>query len=268
MFRRSGSTAVFCVAGSSPDPMAPDFCDKLAMHRFRGIERAADEDESLGWVSPADPTGERFTLEEIDLEGKIWLQIRLDRKRLPAIWFKIHRGEAERSRGRRLSAAERKELKQELMQRLLPGQLPSVQLVDVLYAPKQRKVFVFSTATRIRDAVVNLFHRTFGCSLEPASPGTWARALELDRSELEYLQRVAPVRWPRPDAEDLPTPRRASRADAPAPRVTIEDDRLEDDGLEDDGNDEPYEFDEPLDGDGADASEATADETSDEEVGA
>ena len=202
MFRRSGTVAAFLVEGRTPDPGAPEFCEKLADQRFRGIERAASEDESVGWVTAADPTGARFTLDDIDMEGAVWLRLRFDRKRLPSIWLKIHLAEAERAQGRKLKAAERKDLKAELMEKLLPGQLPSVQMVDILYDHRNRKVLAFGASTRISDALVNLFHRTFGATLVPAGPGTWADAIGLDREQRDYLQRATPVRWPRGDDQE------------------------------------------------------------------
>ena len=135
MFRRSGSLVAFYVDGKMPAVQSEAFLEALANERFRTIEDAASEEQSIGWVSPGDPTGQTFELDEMDLDQGLWLRFRVDKKKLPAIWLSIHRSEAERSAGRKLSARERKDLKEDLMQRMLPRILPSVGLVDVLFAP-------------------------------------------------------------------------------------------------------------------------------------
>ncbi|MBK8975201.1 MAG: recombination-associated protein RdgC [Planctomycetes bacterium] len=195
MFRRSGSFVAFHVEGRMPAPRSADFAGAMASQRFRSIEDAASEEASVGWVTPGDPTGDTFELEDLDLDRALWLRIRIDRKRLPAVWLRIRRGQAERSAGRKLSAAERRELKDALMDELLPRVLPAVQLVDVLYDPEQRLALLFGTATGLRDEFRKLWFRTFASDVVESDAGSLARRVGLDAAAERYLDEVSPVPW-------------------------------------------------------------------------
>ena len=78
--RRSGGSVAFYWQGKIADPRAEGFCEALAQRRFRTIENAASEEVSVGWCTPADPTGDSFSIE--DLEGGVgtWLRMRTVRK--------------------------------------------------------------------------------------------------------------------------------------------------------------------------------------------
>jgi len=196
MFRRSGSVVTWFVDGQVPDPRSESFAEALQNHRFRTIENAASEESSVGWVSSGDPTGETFESEALDLDHAVWLRMRIDQKKLPATWVAIHRAEAERSAGRKLSARERRDLKQSLMDSLLPRVLPSVRLIDALYAPSSGLVMLFGTAKSVREEFHKLFFRTFAANLVEADAYGLATRVGLDRDALSYLDEVAPVKWP------------------------------------------------------------------------
>lgn len=219
MFRRSGSFVAFFVDGRMPDPRSAAFTEALAGQRFRSIESAASEEVSIGWVTSGDPTGDSFELEDIDLDRGLWLQVRTDKKKLPAVWVRIRRAQAERSAGRKLSARERKELKEALMDELLPRILPSVGLTDVLFEPKSGLLLLFGTSTALKDEFQKLWFRTFACNLVECEPHSLAQRSGLDRDALGYLDEVAPVRWSDDPAQAAPAaPRKlvvAEQARAP-----------------------------------------------------
>lgn len=210
MFRRSGSVVSWFVDGKMPDPGSEAFVSALQNHRFRTIENAASEESSVGWVSPGDPTGSSFEREDLDLDLAVWLRMRIDQKKLPSAWVAIHRAEAERSAGRKLSVRERRDLKQSLMDSLLPRVLPSVRLIDALWAPKAGLVMLFGTAKSVREEFSKLFFRTFAVNLAEADPYGLATRVGLDREAQAYLDEVSPVPWPGEDT------RRGSRS-RPAP---------------------------------------------------
>ncbi len=197
MFRRSGSVVTWFVDGQVPDPRSDSFVEALRNHRFRTIENAASEESSAGWVSSGDPTGATFEAEDLDLDHAAWLRMRMDQKKLPATWVAIHRAEAERSAGRKLSTRERRDLKQSLMDSLLPRVLPSVRLIDALYAPASGIVMLFGTAKSVREEFHKLFFRTFAVNLVEADAYGLATRVGLDRDALSYLDEVSPVPWPR-----------------------------------------------------------------------
>src|SRR5690606_32141553 len=127
----------------------------------------------------------------------------------------IHRTEAERSAGRKLTTRERKELKEDLQSRLLPRILPSVALVDVLYEPSRQLVLLFGTAGSVREEFVKLFFRTFATTLVPADAHELAARAGLDRDTQARLEGASPVRWRR---DEGPGARIEMEAEAEMPR--------------------------------------------------
>jgi hypothetical protein len=140
--------------------------------------------------------------------------MRVDRKKLPLRWVAIYRAAAEQAAGRRLNGKERKALRDELGDKLLPRILPAVQIVDVLLDRPSRRALLCSTSRAMREQFVTLFQRTFtGVSLLSANPFEWARRSALSLDQRRYLEGVAPVAWPR-NRETLAPPPAAPAAAA------------------------------------------------------
>lgn len=214
--RRGGSVSLFFVEGELPGLQGAGFADALASQRFRTIEAAASEEMSVGWVCAPDPSGDSFPVDEIDLDRAVWLQVRIDKKKLPQRWVSIYRAAAERAAGRKLTGKERKALKDDLAEQLLPRVLPAVQIIDVLLDPKAKRVLLFSTSKAVRDEFVSLVHKTFvGVRLAPASALEWALRSKLAPEQRRYLEEVAPVNWPKQASARQPSVRQPSTATAP-----------------------------------------------------
>jgi len=201
--RKSGGVVTYYWQGKIADPREESFAEALGQRRFRTIETAASEEVSVGWVTPKDPTGDSFTAEDIDGGIGTWLRMRIDKKSLPMKWLQIYRDAAEKERGKKLSARERRELKDDLTERLLPRTLPAVNLVDALLFHDRRTVFLFSTSKNVREAFTKLFFETFTVPLDRADPLRCALLAKLGDEADAALERLEPVRWPR--GEGKPT---------------------------------------------------------------
>lgn len=200
-FRKSGSLCCYYVEGKVPSQNGEPFLKALAEHRFRTIEDAASEEASVGWVTAEDPTGESFEAEDLAHGEAVWLRMRADRKRLPSKWVAIYRAAAERSAGKKLSARERKELKQDLFDKLLPRVLPAVAFVDALYFAERKLVLLFATARAQREAFDSLFCKTFDARLLPADPYMLALRSGISEAQQRTLDQVSPVKWPQAKRE-------------------------------------------------------------------
>ncbi|MCC7397567.1 MAG: recombination-associated protein RdgC [Planctomycetes bacterium] len=213
--RKSGGVVAFHWQGKLLDPQDQAFADALATRRFRTIEHAASEEISCGWVTAVDPTGNSFDLEDLDGGAGTWLRFRMDKKKLPTKWLQIHRDAAEKERGKRLSARERRELKDDLADKLLPRVLPTIQLIDALLFHDKQLVLLFATSTGAREAFTKLFFETFTVPLDRADPLQRGRLLGLGADAERALEQAEPVRWPdstradgtRPDGSRRPAPR-------------------------------------------------------------
>lgn len=219
MFRRSGSFICFFFDGRGPDPLSDGFLESLAQHRFRSIENAASEQTAIGWVTRSDPTGGSFDREDMDCDAAVWMRMRLDKKAAPTKWLQIHRQAAERSAGHKLSSKERKELKEDLLSKLLPRVLPTISLVDALLFPEQGMVMLFGTSNNVKEAFLSLFYKTFSLSLRSADPYQLAMSLDLDSARQQALETIAPIAWPN-DRRAIPA---ATQTDPALPVAELEE---------------------------------------------
>lgn len=195
-FRRSGSFVALTWQGKVPDPeLFAAFAARLAERRFRSIDTAASEEVSIGWVSSNDPSGNSFDDDAILGSGRAWLRMRVDVKRMPKDIIAQHVAEAERARGKRLSARERRELKEDLAEKLLPRVLPVTKTVDALLMHEDRLVLLFATSKAHREAFAKLFCETFGVPLDGQGPLQLALR-GADAGRRKHLDQLQPTRWP------------------------------------------------------------------------
>ena len=183
MFKRSGSVTRFTVSGSMPAITDDAFTEALATRRFRSIEAAASEEVSFGWVTAEDPSGNSFDREDLDFEVAVWLRVRIDKKKLPATWLRIHRAIAQKAAGRPLSVKEKREVKEELEEKLLPSVLPTVQLIDAAYFPREQCALLLSTSSAVREVFDKLFRETFAVELEPQTHVCWRKTAASPRAD-------------------------------------------------------------------------------------
>ena len=211
--RRSGGVVAFHWQGKLRDPRDDEFASSLEKRRFRTIENAASEEVSVGWVTPRDPTGDSFAWEDLDGGTGTWLRFRIDKKVLPKKWLQIHRDAAEKARGKKLSARERRELKDDLAEKLLPRVLPTINLVDALMFHEQKLVLLFATGKGAREAFGKLFFETFAVPLERGNPLQSGLHAGLSADEKRSLERAEPVRWPDHTTGDRPPGIRAQQTE-------------------------------------------------------
>ncbi len=224
VIRKSGGVVAFHWQGKVADPRDETFAEALAQRRFRTIENAASEEVSVGWVTPADPTGDSFSLEDLDGGVGTWLRFRLDKKALPKKWLQIHRDAAEKARGKKLSARERRELKDDLTEKLLPRVLPTITLVDALLFHDRSLVLLFASSKTARETFAKLFFETFTIPLDRLDPLRSGLLAGLGDAANARLERLDPIRWPDTtrDHDAGPEPRRLRPQPAAAPQQEID----------------------------------------------
>ncbi|MEY5098070.1 MAG: hypothetical protein RJA36_789 [Pseudomonadota bacterium] len=193
--RRSGTFAAFLLPPKHRiEPGEPAFAAALARCRFRTIENAADEAVSSGWVTPEDPSGDTHAIEDMDTGGGIWLRLRIDTKKLPASQLAMHLAAAKRAKGLALNARERRELKHDLLEKLMPRVLPKTTNVDGLLFVTKDRAIVFSGSKSHREAFAKAFRESFGVELQPLGPREVALD-RLERSDAKAIEELHPVRW-------------------------------------------------------------------------
>jgi DNA recombination-dependent growth factor C len=202
--RRSGGAVAFFWQGKMLDPRDEAFAAALQQRRFRTIQDAASEEVSTGWVTAVDPTGDSFAIEDLDAGLATWLRMRIDKKQLPRKWLQIHRDVAEKAKGKKLSAKERRELKDDLMDKLLPRVLPTINMVDALLYHDRRTLILLNTSKSVGESFHQLFFQTFQMPLEKSDPLQLGFQAGLDPETMHKLQRAEPIRWPKSEPSDEP----------------------------------------------------------------
>lgn len=196
VFRRSGGAVALTFSKSIPTK-AGALVEKLEPHRFQGIEGAEHEAVSCGWATPADPSGQHFDPAAIDVEGALWLVMRIDAKKVPTAIVANHTATAEASMGRPLSRSERRELRQDLEPKLLAKTLPSTKSVDVLMFPGDRLLLLFTTSNAALESFVKLWRDTFGDPVVVMFPVDLARhAVAPVRALGALLDDLTPTKLP------------------------------------------------------------------------
>lgn len=192
---RRGGSAVAFTWSKDADPST--LFGQLAAHRFRSIERAASEETSAGWVTPADPTGDSFVLEDMAAGSHWWLRFRVDAKKFPASKLQMEVANAERARGKRLSARERRELKDDLHEKLLPGILPRTQFVDVLVHRDLHTALLLSTSKAAQEAFGKLCKQALGFEPKRLTSGAIATRTQGDQAVGKLMPTVFPGGGPK-----------------------------------------------------------------------
>lgn len=198
-FRKSGSFVRFFVEGIVPQKDSDGFFVAVAKHRFKSIENAASEETSIGWACPSDPSGQNFLKEQILQDDYVRLRIRLDKKKLPGSWLGIYMDAEIKALGaKRIKPEERKAIKADIAEKLLPRILPSVRFIDFIYDEKKKIAYLFSSARSVREECQLLFFKTFKAKLVEARPLEVARRLRLSADQLRYLDKISPLPFVKP----------------------------------------------------------------------
>lgn len=196
-FRTSGSFLRFHVAERGYDPADPELLKLFKRRRFRSIEAETAEIESVGWVTPADPSGASWRGDEVVRDQYLFLRMRMDKKAVPAAWMRIKLAEAERAEratGKKITRAVKQELREAIVPELLAQTLPSVSMVDVVWNVQRQLVYLFSTSVRAEESLGWLWVRTFdGEPPVPVEPETLISRLKLPAAARSAWQEMKPL---------------------------------------------------------------------------
>lgn len=197
-FRRSGSFLRFFVDGPAPDLSDRGLARALERERFRPIADGAVDEESAGWISRVDPSGERFELDAMVSGHFLTFALRIDRKRVPATLLRLRASADLRAAAvgdARISRAKRKEIVEESKRALLKRTLPSVAIVECAWHARDGVLYVFTTGEASVERVLRHFRATFRRSLARATPTTVAERLRLPDVERRRLAEASPIDW-------------------------------------------------------------------------
>ena len=198
---QSASTSLtrFRVVEQVPKELWPDIPDLLKKYAFRDIDDTTDE-RSFGWVAFEDMLDTRWTQAPPEKGEFLAFSLRLDTRRVPPAIFKKYFIMAQREEeqklkeeGRKyLSRDRKKELKEQVMIRLMARTLPIPAVFNVAWNISTGIVYFDSIRAKVLELFANHFTETFDLHLEPLTPFNLAIRL-LDEKTGALLEELEPT---------------------------------------------------------------------------
>lgn len=172
------------------------FAEAVNRHRFRELNGDGSQ-QTCGWIDIHDPLAPQLTPADLFFQHYLAVGFRFDRRAVPAVLLRLERRRLEEERRRergvpRLGAAARREVKTEVIDRLLARALPVPRLYDCLWNLETGRVYLTGTQRTARDAFADLFRRTFGVEPQPLIPYFAAAHAGLSPRALETLRAAEP----------------------------------------------------------------------------
>jgi len=179
----------------------------VARRIFRDLEGTAAE--SWGWVPLHDPLASDLTPADLFFQQWLLLGFRFDRRTVPAklLWLERRRLEEARKVEQglaRLGAAQRREIKDEVHQRLLARALPSPRLFECAWNLERGQLLFTGKARAPREAFVELFAQTFDVRPIPMIPYLAVEHVGLSSGQVEAVRAVEPASFVPPRVAERP----------------------------------------------------------------
>jgi hypothetical protein len=216
----SASTSVVRLVAAPPKRVQREaLAEAVSRHAFRDDDLDVGERrENCGWVGIHDPLVTEFGPADLFFQQYVVVGFRWDRRVVPPklLWIERRRLEEQRRAERgveRLSGPERKEIKEEIAQRLMARALPVPRLFDCIWNLETGQVYFTGKVRAAREAFTECFRLTFGVAPVPLIPYLAAEHVGLAPHHVEAVRAVEPASLV-PDA--------ATRIRDDVPRLPIE----------------------------------------------
>lgn len=196
---RSVSFVRYRVKGDVDGSFWDSIHEGIQRYRFRSTGDGFNDIIGKGWVSIADFTDTGLEGTSYAFSNYVALSFRVDTVRVPARTLEIRVREASKvalevTGQKRLTAAQRREIKEDARQVLRKEIVPSIQVYDLVWNTATATAYITTHSTKARELVEDHFKKSFGLTLVPLIP--YLRAEEtLDKEGLGKLANVAPQVW-------------------------------------------------------------------------
>jgi hypothetical protein len=192
------TTTAYYIEGDVPDGFRETYIEALSKFRFKEIDLGLDQDESLGWVTIADPFDTAFELNKVSWGSYLMVAIRHDAIRLPANAFKLHLGKAVqeylREHGKeRISKPEQEEIKDQLQKQLRKRVLPAIKTFDLVWNIERRQAWFFTQNKKMNELFVDMFEETFGLQAHERNPYSLVEHMGLDDAMFDRMLSIEPA---------------------------------------------------------------------------
>jgi hypothetical protein len=196
----SASTSVVRLVAAPPKRVQREALAAAVSRRaFHDLELDIGERaEHSGWVGIHDPLVTELGPADLFFQHYLVVGFRWDRRVVPPklLWIERRRLEEQRRTERgveRLSAPERKEIRDEVAQRLMARALPVPRLFDCIWNLETGHVYFTGKVRAAREAFAECFRQTFGVAPVPLIPYLAAEHVGLEAQQVEALRAVEPA---------------------------------------------------------------------------
>ncbi len=196
----SASTSVVRFVAAKPARVERDAIARaVTKHAFRESEPGVgDARQAWGWVTIHDPLLVEFSAADLFFHHYLVLGFRYDKRLVPPKLLMLERRRLENERKvergvGKLGAAERREIKDEITQRLVARALPTPRLFDVVWNLEAGRVYFSGKLRAAREAFGDCFRRTFGVTPVPLIPYLAAEHVGLEPRQVDAVRAVEPA---------------------------------------------------------------------------
>lgn len=211
----SASTSVVRFVAVAPARLEREAIAKAVTKRgFRESDpEIGDPRQAWGWVAIHDPLLTTLTPADLFFHHYLVLGFRYDKRLVPPKLLMLERRRLENERKAtrgvsKLGAAERREIKDEIHERLIARALPTPRLFDVVWNVDTGRVYFSGKLRAARDAFTDCFRETFGVVPVPLIPYLAAEHVGLKPSQVDAFRAVEPATFvgvgEPPASDDVP----------------------------------------------------------------
>jgi DNA recombination-dependent growth factor C len=163
---------------------------------FRELETVGD-DVGMGWTSIDDFEDNVFRGASYVRGNYIGLALRVDTARVPPRVLEMElrketRKLLEQTGQKRLSSAQRRELKDGVKDKLKRQVFPSIQVYDLIWDTSKAVLYFASLSIKARERLEDLFKKSFGLTLVPLIPYLRAEELLTGQAQRQALENLRP----------------------------------------------------------------------------
>jgi hypothetical protein len=209
----ASTTVVRFVAEVPPKLDRAAVARAITRHAFRDVDLDAGAGaQNAGWIGIHDPLATTFTPADLFFQHYLAVGFRQDIRLVPAKLLWIERRRAEEARKThdgvaRLGATARREIKDEVAQRLLARALPAPRLFDCVWNLQTGRLYFTGKVRVAREAFAELFRKTFGVGPVPMIPYLAAEHVGLAPGIVDAVRAVEPASLVAPAARTADVPR-------------------------------------------------------------
>jgi hypothetical protein len=219
------------VQGKPPRDLRKRYLDAVRLRKFVPLAPEDEASEAVGWCVIERPFDLDFEADRIFYDRFLVLGLRVDKWRIPGALLRAQVADEEqrilsRGRDKKLSRAEKDEIKLRVIARLRRKILPTSRAFDVLWDLDAGTVLLFTHSQRTTDELMALFQKTFGLELVADSPHAAAGRVDLPVALQKAFEKVEPISF----AEGRKAKAAAGKPapGGPAPRAAADDEELDD----------------------------------------